>query len=247
MDIIDVFLTDLDKLSLEYIARLKEVLESGVESSELASLVSETNFFREFLGSEFDNRLTKFFDEYDDEVAKLITQAQEQGLNFNRVNLSSLENLKQLDLARILRRADDYDGEVRSALLRQIITGKSSRQIAEILPKIQSEMVFTPNWFAAVINTAYQNYNSTSTQVLFEEEPEARFYFDEPDDIKTRPACRYAIELFKTKYKAGLTVKEINAGAIPYINVKGVIDPSQKYDFINRGGFNCRHHWRLKL
>lgn len=249
MDIIQLFLDDLDGLSLQYIARLKEVFASGATDVELAILISETNFFREFLGGEFDGRINKFLDEYDDEIAKLIIQAQDKGLTgINRVNLSSLEALKGLDLVKILRRAEDFDGEVRSELLRQVITGKSSKQITEsILPKIQSEMKFAPSWFASALNTSYQNYNATATETLFEDEEEAKFYLDEPDDIRVRPACRYALDLFKTKYKGGLTVKEINAGAIPYVNVKGAIDPTQKYDFVNRGGFNCRHQWKLKL
>lgn len=249
MDIIELFINDLDKLTLEYISRLKQVFASGVNDVELAILISETNFFQEFLGPEFDGRINKFLDEYDDEIAKLILQAQDKGLTgINRVNLSNLEALKELDLAKILRRAEDFDGEVRSELLRQIITGKSSKQITDsILPKIQSEMKFAPSWFASALNTSYQNYNATATETLFEDESEAKFYFDEPDDIRVRPACRYALDLFKGKYKAGLTVKEVNAGAIPYINAKGVIDPTQKYDFVSRGGFNCRHQWKLKL
>ncbi|MBK7380767.1 MAG: hypothetical protein IPJ03_17555 [Ignavibacteriales bacterium] len=249
MDIIELFLFDLDKLSLEYILRMQQVFASGVSDVELAILISETNFFQEFLGAEFDGRINKFLDEYDDEIAKLILQAQDKGLaGINKVNLSSLEALKELDLAKILRRAEDFDGEVRSELLRQIITGKSSKQITDsILPNIQSEMKFAPNWFASALNTSYQNYNATATETLFEDEPDAKFYFDEPNDARVRPACKYALELFKTKYKDGLTVKEINAGAIPYINAKGVIDPTLKYDFVNRGGFNCRHQWKLKL
>ncbi|MBK6914457.1 MAG: hypothetical protein IPH11_12730 [Ignavibacteriales bacterium] len=249
MDIIELFLADLDKLSLEYILRMQQVFASGASDVELAILISETNFFQEFIGAEFDGRINKFLDEYDDQVALLIKQAQEKGLdNINKVNLANLETLKELDLAKILRRAEDFDGEVRAELLRQVITGKSSKQITDsVLPNIQSEMKFAPSWFASALNTSYQNYNATATETLFEDEPDAKFYFDEPNDARVRPACRYALELFKTKYKDGLTVKEINAGAIPYINAKGVIDTTQKYDFVSRGGFNCRHQWKLKL
>lgn len=247
MDIIETFLADLDSLSLQYIERIKQVFASGATETELAILVSETNFFREFLGNEFDGRLNKFFDEYDDELAKLIAEAQRRGVsNLNRTTLPQLQTLKDLELGSILRRADDYDSQLRSELLKQLITGKSSKEITDtLLPEIQKRVVFNPSWFGSMLNTSYQNYNAATTESLFEDEPETKWILTGPDDARTRQACRFALDLFQEKYKDGLTIKEINSGKIPYINSKGGVDTELKYNFINRGGFNCRHTWEL--
>jgi len=155
-----------------------------------------------------------------------------------RVNIADLQTLKDLELGRLLRRGQDYAGEVRSELLKQLLTGADMETIRNrVLPDIQKEMKFLPSWFNAMLNTSYSEYMSTGLQKLTEDIPGVRYVLQGPNDPHTRKQCKHALQIMKNN-PDGFTLQEIKDGALGTYKTK---DGIVIYGFKNRGGYNCRH------
>jgi hypothetical protein len=73
---------------------------------------------------------------------------------------------------------------------------------------------------------------------LFQDSPDVRFKLAGPVDNRTRCQCK-AVMMFQPK--DGLTKKEIDEDAWTKLALEHCLKFINKYTFVNRGGFNCRH------
>jgi len=117
-----------------------------------------------------------------------------------------------------------YSDQLKNAMLRGIITGQTNKQIMESLVAGFGVGNFISSSEASfLINDAFSRFSNLTRAKAFEEFPEIKFQYIGPSDNKTRDVCKRALQ------EPPLTQKEINS--LGYI------------DFVNRGGYNCRHSW----
>jgi len=229
MTFIEKHIKIFQQIAIRFIADFTAGI-SGMSLLEMERFITTLNILEELNAQGFSTEYETFRNKYDDELFSFIQQAKDRGIGFSIVNLALIEQIKELDTGRILRRAADFGDELKSLLLKQMADPNiTSKQISQtLLPKIQEQVPFMPNWFESALNTTYFQYNEAAKVELFSDQPDLRWKLDHVFDERTRPVCRHAIEEMK-KYPEGLTVKEINKGKL-----------GEGYTFVNRGGVNCR-------
>ena len=117
-----------------------------------------------------------------------------------------------------------YSDQLKTAMLRGIITGESNIQIMNnINTTFGVGTYISSSETSFLINDAFSRFSNASRAKAFEEFPEIKFTYIGTNDDKTREVCKRALKLPQ------LTRKEIDA--LGYVS------------FTDRGGYNCRHDW----
>lgn len=235
--IIDFFLQDLESVADDFIKVIKLAIEHTPNKVALSKLLSQLDFFDELVNLGYLDKVKGFYNIYDSRIEELVNIAKDNGVkSVGSASISDLEIIKDLDAENLLRRGRGYADNLKSELLKRVISGSSSKDITEkILPQLKNEMKYNTNWFASMLNTGYQNFNATATAVLFESQPNILFELTGPLDDRTRERCKIALSIQENEFPDGLTRTEINNNAL-----------GEGYGFINRGDFNCRHTWGIK-
>jgi len=242
---VDLYLSDLEKIGIDFQKRIELLFRSGsYKTTDLQQVIAEMDFFTELVDLGYMEDLKKFLRAYDNEITVLVNEAKKIGVrNIGSGTIADLETLRDIDGEALLRRAEMFSSQYKSALLKSIISSTSLDQIrSELLPQIQTEVPFQPSWFNSMVATSYSQFNASALAKLYEHSPERKFELDHPFDERTRKQCIHAIELMK-EYPAGLTKKEIDNGILGEYESGGELT---KYNFINRGGYNCRGRWKVK-
>ncbi len=244
---LEAYYAEIEALETQFIANVRKLTASpGLSQLDLSRFLTQYDFFSMLREMGYEGKATAFMNDWNGQILRLLNLADAtQAELVARVDITSLETVRRLELDKLLRRGQDYAGDVRSELLKALMTGADIPTIQkEVLPRIQAEMKFHPAWFNAMLNTAYSEYNATGLQMLTEPYPDVRFILRGPLDPHTRPACKHALTVMK-QYPEGLTAKQIDEdatlGTYKFKNQGGVA--GQKiYTMKDRGGPNCRHY-----
>jgi len=236
---LDQFYKEIETLEKEFISFVKKLSGKTPSKVELTTFLTQFDFFNVLSEQGYTGKVQQFVSDWDSQILRLLNLADVRGAEMvARVNIADLQTLKDLELGRLLRRGQDYAGEVRGELLKQLLTGADMETIRNrVLPAIQSEMKFYPSWFNAMLNTSYSEYMSTGLQKLTEDIPGVRYVLQGPNDPHTRKQCKHALQIMKNNPE-GFTLQEIKDGALGTYKTK---DGIVIYGFKNRGGYNCRH------
>lgn len=239
------FSNDLDNIASLFIKSLRKSFGNKVSSIELARIISQIDFFKILNELGYAERVKIFIDKFDDEIIELIKTAKKRGVDkVSEISLSNLETLKELNANTILRSGQYYADKFKGELLKSIISGSNTNELVkDLLPIINDTVPFRPNWLTTAYETAYEQFNSLAKQEIFGKDKNVKWELIHPHDNKTRPQCITAINIMK-EYPNGLTIAQINKGILGKYKIK---NEEQKYDYVNRGGFNCRGYWRIKL
>lgn len=239
---LDQYYGDIETLEKEFIQNIKRLTQTkGLRVEELSVFLTQYDFFTMLKDQGYQGTATQFMNDWNPQILRLLDISTVKGAELvARVNIADLETVRQLELAKLLRRGQDYADEVRTELLKSLMGGSDILDIQNrVLPKIQETIKFTPAWFNAMLNTAYSEYNAVGLQKLTEGMPNVRFVLRGPLDIRTRKQCKHALTVMK-EYPEGLTAEQINKGKI--LGTYKTKEGEQVYDMKNRGGFNCRHY-----
>jgi len=236
---LDQFYKEIETLETEFISFVRNLTRKTASPVELTTFLTQYDFFNALREQGYEGKATQFMQSWDSQILRLLNLADVRGAEMvARVNIADLQTLKDLELGRLLRRGQDYAGEVRGELLKQLLTGADMETIRNrVLPDIQKEMKFLPSWFNAMLNTSYSEYMSTGLQKLTEDIPGVRYVLQGPNDPHTRKQCKHALQTMKQNPE-GFTLQEIKDGALGTYKTK---DGIVIYGFKNRGGYNCRH------
>jgi len=224
---------ELDALELAFIARLRNY--GSLSLVEQYKTIAALDFFQELREAGLSNVLSDLESDY----INIIRMSSSRMPGVSAITLSELEILMDLDAEAILRSGQGYSNVFKSRMLKSMIFGED---INTILADFRIPE-FKHNWNIAAIQTAKDQFHAAAVGKIYEESPEQRFRLTGPLDGKTRCECRAVLE---HQRKDGFTQNEIAKGAATKIVKQFCLEvkpESQIYNWIGRGGFNCRHYW----
>ena len=224
---LDFYNKEIENIQQQLIDKLDNlVIGLGrVSDTELMQIAKQIDFFAEMEALGFGKLMNRVGKTFDDEIAKVFAELSRRELG--QVSVASIEALKELknfEMTYLTNGVRQYSDQLKTAMLRGIITGESNIQIMNnINTTFGVGTYISSSETSFLINDAFSRFSNTSRAKAFEEFPEIKFRYIGPSDDKTRDVCKRALQ------EEPLTREEINA--LGYI------------DFSNRGGYNCRHDW----
>ena len=196
-----------------------------VSDTELMQIAKQIDFFAEMETLGFGKLMNRVGKTFDDEIARVFAELSKRELGQVSVaSIDALRELKNFEMTYLTNGVRQYSDQLKTAMLRGIITGESNIQIMNnINTTFGVGTYISSSETSFLINDAFSRFSNASRAKAFEEFPEVKFKYIGPSDDKTREVCQRALQ------EPPLTREEIDA--LGYI------------DFTNRGGYNCRHDW----
>jgi len=227
---LDFYNEELAKIQQELFDKLDNVLGglTRLSDTEVLQLAKQIDFFAEMEQLGYTQLLSRVSGRYDDEIASVFGELNRRQLaQVPAASVETLRQLKEFELTYLTGQVRQYSDQLKNAMLRGIITGQTNKQIMTGLVAGFGVGNFISSSEASfLINDAFARFSSVTRAKAFEEFPEIKFQYVGPSTGNIRPAC---VEALKAP---PLTREEIDAGKAGI----GV-------NFIDRGGYNCRHDW----
>ncbi len=204
---------------------------SQLSDTELIQVAKQLDFFDEMDKLGYSTLIQKVRSTYANEIADIYAALGDDLAKVSMANINAVKELIEFELTYLTGGAANYSNQLRTAMLRGIITGESNTQIISNLSSSFGVGTYISSGEASfLINDAFATFSNAARAKAYEEFPDTTFKYVGPKDDKTRDACR---QVFKEVAKRGpLTIKEINTLNIPGFE-----------GFARRGGYNCRHDW----
>tara|TARA_X000001382_G_scaffold64191_1_gene44463 strand:- start:3261 stop:3965 length:705 start_codon:yes stop_codon:yes gene_type:complete len=222
---------DMAKIQDKLIEKLGKVLSglSILSDAELTAAFEQINLLDDLNELGVTALLRKIKGSYDRQAVKsygILTAAQKTKQTATAVQ--AIEVLAVLDLTTLSQGIAKYADELKTAMLRGLLTGQSSDSILQQIQQTYggSRALSSPGQ-AALLNDSFARFNRATTAKLFQEFPEQRYVYVGPNDDRTREVCELTLGEVGDE---GLTIEEVNS-------------LSTGATFEGGGGFNCRHEW----
>ena len=227
---LDFYNEELAKIQQELFDKLDNVLGglTRLSDTEVLQLAKQIDFFAEMEQLGYTQLLSRVSGRYDDEIASVFGELNRRQLaQVPAASVETLRQLKEFELTYLTGQVRQYSDQLKNAMLRGIITGQTNKQIMEsLVAGFGVGNFISSSETSFLINDAFARFSSVTRAKAFEEFPEIKFQYVGPSTGNIRPAC---VEALKAP---PLTREEIDAGRAGI----GV-------NFIDRGGYNCRHDW----
>lgn len=220
----------LDKLD-NLVAGLGQVTDT-----ELMQIAKQIDFFAEMETLGFTKLMNRVGKTFDDEIARVFGELSKRELG--KVSVASIETLRELknfEMTYLTNGVRQYSDQLKTAMLRGIITGETNAQImAGLQTGFGVGTFISSSETSFLINDAFATFSSATRAKAFEEFPDITFqYIGARKDEKTRDSCKWILNNNKPR-----TQKEIKELKVPPRK-----DGSKHISFNRRGGYNCRHRW----
>jgi len=230
---LDFYNKEIQNIQQQLIDKLDNLVAGlgTLSDTELMQIAKQIDFFAEMEKLGFGKLMNKVGKTFDDEIARVFAELSRKDLGkVSATSIDALRELKNFEMTYLTNGVRQYSDQLKTAMLRGIITGESNIQIMNNINSTFGVGTYiSSSETSFLINDAFSRFSSTSRAKAYEEFPETIFYYEGPVDDKTRDVCRRAV----SESGQGLTIDEINS--LGYV------------DFANRGGYNCRHQWRKAL
>jgi hypothetical protein len=231
--------SEIKTLEERFLLRVKAFMQGKLNRVEKIALFAELDLFQELQEAGLTKVVSKLEKDY---IGIIESIAKNKTGGITALTLNDLQTLAIIDAESILRSAEAYSLQFKSSLLKGLVGGETEKEIIARL----GEVPLRANQTIAAVSTARDQFEAASVGKIFEDEPDTKFKLAGPVDGKTRCECK-AVML--TQPKEGYTKKEIDKGAwhklamevCPDYNKRIAEGKQQKYGFVNRGGFSCRH------
>ena len=224
---LDFYNKEIAKIQQELFDKLDNVLGglTRLSDTEVLQLAKQIDFFAEMEQLGYTQLLSRVSGRYDDEITSIFGELNRRQLaQVPAASVETLRQLKEFELTYLTGQVRQYSDQLKNAMLRGIITGQTNKQIMESLVSGFGVGNFISSSEASfLINDAFSRFSNLTRAKAFEEFPKIKFQYIGPSDNKTREVCQRALQ------EGPLTREEIDS--LGYI------------DFVNRGGYNCRHDW----
>lgn len=239
-------LNNIDKIKEQLIARIKK---GNFTQVDVAQIVGQLDFFEELQSLGYGDLLEDYFKEYENVILRLKDEAIRLGVtDVSGTSLASLDSFIDVKFGELLGQAEQYSKQLKSELLKHIIAGTPLNEVADNL----SEIPLTNTQLRVAVNTGISEFERIGMAKIYED-TNVRFKLYGPKDVRTRASCDAVLA---QQPKNGWTKEEIDNGAATEIvkkHAKGfATSPSEleqalknPYTFVNCGGFNCRHRWKV--
>ena len=227
---LDFYNKEIENIQQQLIDKLDNLVVGlgRVTDTELMQIAKQIDFFAEMEALGFTKLMNRVGKTFDDEIARVFAELSKRELGAVSVaSIDALRELKNFEMTYLTNGVRQYSDQLKTAMLRGIITGESNIQIMNnINSTFGIGTYISSSETSFLINDAFARFSNTSRAKAFEQFPEVRFQYVGPSTGNIRPAC---VEALKAP---PLTREEIDAGRAGI----GV-------NFIDRGGYNCRHDW----
>ena len=224
---LDFYNKEIENIQQQLIDKLDNlVIGLGrVTDTELMQIAKQIDFFAEMEALGFTKLMNRVGKTFDDEIARVFAELSKRELGkVSAASIDTLRELKNFEMTYLTNGVRQYSDQLKTAMLRGIITGESNIQIMNnINTTFGVGTYISSSETSFLINDAFSRFSNTSRAKAFEEFPEVKFQYIGTSDNKTREVCQRALQ------EPPLTREEIDA--LGYV------------DFANRGGYNCRHDW----
>ena len=224
---LDFYNKEIQNIQQQLIDKLDNLVAGlgTLSDTELMQIAKQIDFFDEMEKLGYGKLINRVGKTFDNEIAKVFAELSKRELG--QVSVASIEALKELknfEMTYLTNGVRQYSDQLKTAMLRGIITGESNIQIMNNINSTFGVGTFiSSSETSFLINDAFSRFSNASRAKAFEEFPEIKFQYIGASDNKTREVCQRALKL------PPLTRKEIDA--LGYVS------------FSNRGGYNCRHDW----
>ena len=234
---LDFYTKEIENIQQQLLDKLDNLV-SGLQQlsdTELIQIAKQIDFFEEMDKLGYGKLINKVGQTYDDEIAKIYAQLSEKQLeSVPAASIQTLTELKNFELDYLRGNAKQYAEQLKTAMLRGIITGETNRQIINRICRGFGVGRFRSSSEASfLLNDAFATFSNATRSKAYEEFPEIKFIYSGTLDKATRGSCRYILNNNKPR-----TQKEIQELEVPE-----QADGSQYFGFSRRGGYNCRHDW----
>ena len=224
---LDFYNKEIENIQQQLIDKLDNlVIGLGrVTDTELMQIAKQIDFFAEMEALGFTKLMNRVGKTFDDEIARVFAELSKRELGqVSAASIDALRELKNFEMTYLTNGVRQYSDQLKTAMLRGIITGESNIQIMNNINSTFGVGTYiSSSETSFLINDAFSRFSNTSRAKAFEEFPEVKFQYIGTSDNKTREVCQRALQ------EPPLTREEIDA--LGYV------------DFANRGGYNCRHDW----
>ena len=224
---LDFYNKEIQNIQQQLIDKLDNLVVGlgRISDTELMQIAKQIDFFAEMETLGFGKLMNRVGKTFDDEIARVFAELSKRELG--QVSVASIEALKELknfEMTYLTNGVRQYSDQLKTAMLRGIITGESNIQIMNNINTTFGVGTFiSSSETSFLINDAFSRFSNASRAKAFEEFPEVKFQYIGANDNKTREVCQRALQL------PPLTRAEIDA--LGYVS------------FTDRGGYNCRHDW----
>ena len=223
---VDSFIGEIQALEKSFekdIAKLTTRM-AKMTDTELISSVSQLNFFQELVDKGYGGALNTFDSEYEKMLATAIAEAKKRGIPpLTGASVEGLEVLRDMDYKRLLGRAEMYADELQMKLFRGVYAGMPPNAIAASL----TSTTLASHQLNVIAYDGLKSFDDMARYKTFQGQ-DVRWIYVGPNDNVTRDECRGTLE--DSRNQTGFKESEIPTDT----------------PFGTRGGFNCRHSWRLK-
>ena len=224
---VDSFIGEIQALERSFEKDLAKLTTrmAKMTDTELISSVSQLNFFQELVDKGYGGALNTFDSEYEKMLATAIAEAKKRGIPpLAGASVEGLEVLRDIDYKRLLGRAEMYADELQMKLFRGVYAGMPPNAIATSLTSTS----LASHQLNVIAYDGLKTFDDMARYKTFQGQ-DVRWIYMGPNDSVTRPECQST--LGNSKNITGYTESEASSSDTPF----GI-----------RGGFNCRHSWRLK-
>lgn len=224
---LDFYNKEIENIQQQLIDKLDNlVIGLGrVSDTELMQIAKQIDFFAEMEALGFTKLMNRVGKTFDDEIARVFAELSKRELGqVSAASIDALRELKNFEMTYLTNGVRQYSDQLKTAMLRGIITGESNIQIMNnINTTFGVGTYISSSETSFLINDAFSRFSNASRAKAYEEFPEVKFKYIGSNDDKTRDVCKRALQ------EEPLTRKEIDA--LGYVS------------FTDRGGYNCRHDW----
>lgn len=224
---LDFYNKEIENIQQQLIDKLDNLVVGlgRVTDTELMQIAKQIDFFAEMEALGFTKLMNRVGKTFDDEIVRVFAELSKRELGqVSAASIDALRELKNFEMTYLTNGVRQYSDQLKTAMLRGIITGESNIQIMNNINNTFGVGTYiSSSETSFLINDAFSRFSNTTRAKAFEEFPEVKFQYIGTSDNKTREVCQRALQ------EPPLTREEIDA--LGYV------------DFANRGGYNCRHDW----
>lgn len=234
---LDFYNKEITKIQQELFEKLDKVIAglSQLSDTEVLRLAKQIDFFDEMNKLGYTDLINRVSRTYDNEIAAIFGELTRRELSqVPAVSIDVLRDLRDFELTYLTGQARQYANQLKTAMLRGIITGQTNQQIITNLTVSFGIGTFiSSSEVSFLLNDAFATFSNSVRAKAFEEFPDITFVYSGTLDSKTRGSCRHILN-----NNTPLTQKQIQELKVPPQK-----DGSQHFGFSRRGGYNCRHDW----
>lgn len=224
---LDFYNKEIQNIQQQLIDKLDNLVVGlgTLSDTELMQIAKQIDFFDEMEKLGFTKLMNRVGKTFDDEIARVFAELSKRELGqVSAASIDALRELKNFEMTYLTNGVRQYSDQLKTAMLRGIITGESNIQIMNnINTTFGVGTYISSSETSFLINDAFSRFSNASRAKAYEEFPEVKFQYIGTNDDKTRDVCKRALQ------EEPLTRKEIDA--LGYVS------------FTDRGGYNCRHDW----